>query len=60
MPAKEFLNLHHGLVVQWIEYQIPVLRVEGSNPSEVTQADLLSLEMASPLFSFAQVLDEKD
>lgn len=30
--------MHHGLVVQWIEYQIPVLRVEGSNPSEVTKS----------------------
>lgn len=30
--------MHHGLVVQWIEYQIPVLRVEGSSPSEVTKS----------------------
>jgi hypothetical protein len=27
---------HYGLVVQWIEYQIPVLRVEGTSPSEIT------------------------
>ena len=26
----------NGSVVQWIEYQIPVLRVEGSSPSGVT------------------------
>ena len=37
----------HGSVVQWIEYQIPVLRVEGSSPSGVTGSSA-ECEVRSP------------
>ena len=39
-----------GPVVQWIEYQIPVLQVVGSSPAGVTIRDKLLKLVACPFF----------